>query len=156
MTKQNLGIMKTIIELLEVSSKRFANNPYLFEKKGDRYKSITYKETREEAYKVAAGLLSLGILKGERVALISESRTDWVTSELGILHARAVSVPLSIMLKKGNDLKFRLGTSGVVVRNLDLKICDEKGKVMPDGEKGEIVIRGENVMAGYYKNEKAT
>jgi long-chain acyl-CoA synthetase len=100
--------MNTIIELLEDSSKRFANNPFLFEKKTDKYESITFKETRDEAYKVAAGLLSLGILKGDKVALISESRTDWVTSELGILHAGAVSVPLSIMLKEGIDLKFRL------------------------------------------------
>jgi long-chain acyl-CoA synthetase len=100
--------MKTIIELLEESSKRFANNPYLFEKKADRYEAITYKETKEEAYKVAAGLLSIGVVKGDRVALISESRTDWVISELGILHTGAVSVPLSIMLKEGIDLKFRL------------------------------------------------
>ena len=103
--------MKTIIELLEDSSTRYANNPYLFEKKADRYKAITYKETKEEAYRVAAGLLSLGIVKGDRVALISESRTDWVTSELGILHTGAVSVPLSILLKEGIDLKFRLDHS---------------------------------------------
>lgn len=101
-------MMKTIIQLLEESSTKYANNPYLFEKKADRYVAITYKETKEEAYKVAAGLLSLGIEKGDRVALISESRTDWVTSELGILHSGAVSVPLSIMLKEGIDLKFRL------------------------------------------------
>jgi long-chain acyl-CoA synthetase len=103
--------MKTIIQLLEDSSAKHANNPYLFEKKADRYEAITYKETKEEAYRIAAGLLSLGIVKGDRVALISESRTDWVTSELGILHAGAVSVPLSIMLKEGIDLKFRLDHS---------------------------------------------
>ena len=103
--------MKTIIQLLEDSSAKYANNPYLFEKKADRYEAITYKETKEEAYRIAAGLLSLGVVKGDRVALISESRTDWVTSELGILHAGAVSVPLSIMLKEGIDLKFRLDHS---------------------------------------------
>ena len=103
--------MKTIIELLENSSKRYPNNPYLFEKKADRYEALTYKETKEEAYRVAAGLISLGIMKGDRVALISESRTDWVTSELGILHIGAVSVPLSILLKEGAELKFRLDHS---------------------------------------------
>ena len=103
--------MKTIIQLLEESSAKYADNPYLFEKKADRYEAITYKETKEEAYRIAAGLISLGIAKGDRVALISESRTDWVTSELGILHAGAVSVPLSIMLKEGIDLKFRLDHS---------------------------------------------
>jgi len=104
--------MKTIIDLLENSAGKFANNPYLLEKKTDRYESLSYKETKELAYKTAAGLLALGIEKGDRVALLSESRTDWVLSELGILHAGAICVPLSILLKEGADLKFRLDHSG--------------------------------------------
>jgi Long-chain acyl-CoA synthetases (AMP-forming) len=100
--------MKTIIELLENSSQKYADNPYILEKKTDRYEAITFRETKEKVYKVAAGLLSLGIRKGDRVALISESRTDWVISELGVLHAGAICVPLSILLKEGADLKFRL------------------------------------------------
>jgi long-chain acyl-CoA synthetase len=100
--------MKTIVELLENSSQKYANNPYLLEKKTDKYEATTYRETKEQAYKVAAGLMAMGIKKGDRIALLSESRTDWVISELGILHIGAVSVPLSIMLKEGIDLKFRL------------------------------------------------
>jgi len=100
--------MKTIIELLENSSQKFADNPYIFEKKTDRYEALTYRETKEQVYKTAAGLLALGVSKGDRVALISESRTDWVISELGVLHCGAICVPLSIMLKEGADLKFRL------------------------------------------------
>jgi len=100
--------MKTIVELLENSALKYGNNPYLLEKKTDRYEAITYRETKEEAYKVAAGFISLGIRKGDRIALLSEPRTDWVISELGILHPGGVSVPLSIALKEGADLKFRL------------------------------------------------
>jgi long-chain acyl-CoA synthetase len=56
-----------------------------------------------------------------------------------------------------NGLKnHKLGSSGYLVKNLELKICDANGKELPNFEKGEIVIKGENVMAGYYKNEKAT
>jgi len=103
--------MKTIVELLENSAQKYANNPYLLEKKTDRYEAVTYKETKEQAYKVAAGLLSLGINKGDRIALLSEARTDWVISELGVLHTGAISVPLSNALKEGADLKFRLDHS---------------------------------------------
>jgi len=39
---------------------------------------------------------------------------------------------------------------------MEIKICDNEGNSLPYGEKGEIVIRGENVMAGYWKNPKAT
>jgi long-chain acyl-CoA synthetase len=103
--------MKTIVELLENSAQKYGNNPYLLEKKTDRYEAITFKETKEQVYIVAAGLLALGIKKGDRIALLSESRTDWVISELGILHAGAINVPLSILLKEGADLKFRLDHS---------------------------------------------
>jgi len=115
--------MKTIIELLETSANKYANNPYLLEKKTDRYEAITYKETKEQAYKVAAGFLSLGINKGDRIAILSEARTDWVISELGILHTGAISVPLSNALKEGADLKFRLDHSEskwVIVSGLHL------------------------------------
>ena len=100
--------MKTIIDLLENSAQKYSNNPYLLEKRTDKYESISFKETKEETYKVAAGLLALGIKKGDRIALLSEARTDWVISELGVLHTGAISVPLSITLKEGADLKFRL------------------------------------------------
>jgi long-chain acyl-CoA synthetase len=103
--------MKTIIQLLESSSDKYPDNPYLLEKKTDKYEALTYKETKEEVYKVAAGLLALGVKKGDRLALISESRADWVISELGILHTGAINVPLSILLKEGADLKFRLDHS---------------------------------------------
>jgi long-chain acyl-CoA synthetase len=52
--------------------------------------------------------------------------------------------------------KHKLGSSGTLVNNMDLKICDDDGNELPPGEKGEIVIRGGNVMHGYWKNEKAT
>ena len=42
--------MKTIIDLLENSAAKFGNNPYLLEKKTDRYESITYRETKELSY----------------------------------------------------------------------------------------------------------
>ncbi len=50
----------------------------------------------------------------------------------------------------------RFGSSGRTVQPMDIKICDEYGATLPDGQTGEIVIRGENVMAGYWKNPEAT
>lgn len=52
--------------------------------------------------------------------------------------------------------KHKFGSSGVLVKPLDLVIKDHEGRELPQGEQGEIVIRGENVMKGYWKNDAAT
>ncbi len=50
----------------------------------------------------------------------------------------------------------RFGSSGKVLKGIDLKIKDADGNDLPVGEKGEIVIYGENVMAGYWKNPESS
>lgn len=52
--------------------------------------------------------------------------------------------------------KHKLGSSGILVSPMELKIIDSQGKEMETGISGEIIIRGENVMAGYWKNDVAT
>ncbi|MEA4839460.1 MAG: AMP-binding protein [Bacteroidales bacterium] len=52
--------------------------------------------------------------------------------------------------------KHKLGSSGFLVKNLEMTIRDEKGNILPIGQKGEMVIKGENVMAGYWKNPEST
>lgn len=60
------------------------------------------------------------------------------------------------IISSNAPMKHKLGSSGFLVKPLDLKILDDKGNNLPIGEKGEIVVRGENVMKGYWKNDKAT
>ena len=50
----------------------------------------------------------------------------------------------------------RFGSAGRILIPLDVRIFDEEGRELPHGQKGEIVVRGENVMAGYWKTPGAT
>ena len=50
----------------------------------------------------------------------------------------------------------KFGSSGKLVKYLELKIKDSDGNDLPIGEKGEIVIKGDNVMLGYWNNPTAT
>jgi long-chain acyl-CoA synthetase len=102
---------KTLVNLLESSAKKFGKNPLMWEKVGDKFVSSSYEEIRVFVHKFACGLLSLGIEKGDRIALISEGRNAWVISELGILYTGAIDVPMSVKLEV-SDLKFRLIHSG--------------------------------------------
>ena len=52
--------------------------------------------------------------------------------------------------------RYRFGSSGILVKPIDLKVCDEEGQELPQGQKGELWIKGGNVMAGYWRNEKST
>lgn len=51
---------------------------------------------------------------------------------------------------------YRFGSSGKLVKPIEITICDADGKGLPVGEMGEIVVKGENVMAGYWKNPEST
>lgn len=99
---------KTIIDLFEASVKRYPNNTFLLEKTGKQFEPTTYKQVKEQVYRLGAGLQALGVNKGDNMALLSEGRNMWVIGELSMFYAGAVNVPLSIKLEERNDLMFRL------------------------------------------------
>lgn len=98
----------TIIDLLNESVEKYAQNPFLWEKTTSEFTPTTYLETKQQSHILAAGLMRLGVMPGDKVALLSEGRNAWIIGELGILHTGAVNVPLSIKLEESNDLIFRL------------------------------------------------
>ena len=103
--------MKTIIELFETAVANYPDNIYLWEKTSGKYEGTSYKETREKVLNLTAGLIQLGLKKGDRAGLIADGRNDWIISELGILYSGGINVPLSIRLQN-NELSFRLKHSG--------------------------------------------
>ena len=99
---------KTIIDLFEDSVVKYGAKTFLLEKKHRAFEPTTYAETREQALETGAGLAAAGIRPGDKVAILSEGCNAWITSELGVFYAGAVSVPLSVKLEESNDLLFRM------------------------------------------------
>ena len=129
---------RTIPQLFETSVEKYGTNILLWEKRGEKYQGTTYRETRDMVHEFAAGLLGIGIQKGDRVALIAEGRNDWVVSELGILYAGAINVPLSVKLNEQSELKFRLAHSGcrmAIVSATQAPKVQQLKKDLPDLEK---------------------
>ena len=114
----------TIIDFVEKYTREYASHVFLREKPADHWTETTFEQTRLEAYRVAAGLMSLGINKGGKISLLSEGRNLWVIGELGILYAGAVNVPLSIKLEEGSDLVFR-------IRHSDSRFVMVSGSQLP-------------------------
>ena len=109
---------------MEKYTREYASHVFLREKPADHWTETTFEQTRLEAYRVAAGLMSLGISKGDKISLLSEGRNLWVIGELGILYAGAVNVPLSIKLEEGSDLVFR-------IRHSDSRFVMVSGSQLP-------------------------
>ncbi|MCL4481435.1 MAG: AMP-binding protein [Bacteroidetes bacterium] len=103
--------MRTLIELFETSVQSFPDNTLLWEKLTDKYEPSTYREVQQSVYQFGAGLMALGLKKGERAGLLSEGRNNWLISELSILYCGAINVPLSVKLEP-SELKFRIEHSG--------------------------------------------
>ncbi len=103
---------RTLPEMFERCVEQFAANVMMWEKQGTAYGGTTYRGMQTSIHRCAAGLWSLGIRKGDRIALLSEGRNDWITAELGMLYVGAIDVPLSIKIEELSDLKFRMAHSG--------------------------------------------
>ena len=102
----------TLPALFEASVERFADNVLVKEKRDGAWQDTTYRELRALIHRCAAGLLDLGLARGDRVALISEGRLEWPLAELGILYAGGINVPLSVKIEELGELRFRLAHAG--------------------------------------------
>ena len=101
----------TIIDFVEKYTAKYGEATFLRQKVDGVWTETSFNQTREQAHLLAAGFMALGLKKGEKVALISEGRNDWIFTELGILYAGAVNVPLSFKLESDMDLTFRINHS---------------------------------------------
>jgi len=54
------------------------------------------------------------------------------------------------------SMPIKKGSTGIPIPGVEVRIFDVKDRELPAGEQGEIVVRGPNVMLGYYKNPEET
>jgi long-chain acyl-CoA synthetase len=130
--------MKSLVQFFEENVNKYSENPYIWEKRDGAYRSTSYKEMRQQVYQFAAGLMNLGVKKGDRIALLSEGRAWWVVAEMGMFYLAAIDVPLSIQLNEPADLTFRIRHSGarmIVVSGGQARKIDAIKSELPDLER---------------------
>ena len=84
----------TLVEVYERAVRLHPKADTLNYKSRGAWQSISADEMLTRARRIALGLYSLGVRKGDRVALLSESRVEWVLADQGCIFAGAVSVPV--------------------------------------------------------------
>jgi long-chain acyl-CoA synthetase len=72
---------------------RKGDSPFLWVKQDGVWAPLGWAETARRVRLLARGLRSLGIARGDRVAIIADNRPEWVIADLAIMSAGAVTVP---------------------------------------------------------------
>lgn len=76
------------------SANRYSSKAALKEKVNGSYRAVTYQEMKERVEQLAAYFIATGFAAGERVALLAENRSEWPISDLGLISAGLVNVPI--------------------------------------------------------------
>ena len=100
----------TIIELLVTINRRYSDAPALQTKDKDTFKSISYIELGRRTSDTAYNLKVLGVERGDRVAILSESRPEWGIAFFGIVSCAGITVPMDIKLSDA-EIEFILNDS---------------------------------------------
>lgn len=84
---------------------------FLWERCDGAWKPVSGAQARSDAAALSNALKSLGVVKGDRIALISENRPEWLIADIGIMAAGAISVPAYVTNQVSDHLHI-LGDSG--------------------------------------------
>ena len=90
---QNYDSWKTLPDMFFSKADELGNKPLFWGKSNDKWKSITWSDSRSDVEALARGLKSIGVNPGDRVVLISENRPEWPIADLAIMSAGAYTVP---------------------------------------------------------------
>jgi long-chain acyl-CoA synthetase len=82
---------------------RLGDRPFLWAKRGGRYRSTSWAVAARDVRRLAGGLKALGIEPGERVGLVAENRPEWVLADLAIMSAGAITVPAYVTNRVEDD-----------------------------------------------------
>src|SRR3990170_2323454 len=123
----------TIPEMLADSAARYGSKVAYQQKLGRRWERLSFEETWRQAKDFGAGLIALGLQKGDRVAIICENSLAWVVGYYGVSLAGGVGVPLYVELKRGeiDELAKRSGARFVIAST---RVLDRLGGHLPGVE----------------------
>ena len=100
-----------LVTMFFTRAKAKGDRPFLWAKEGGRWQSISWSEAARQVAALAASLKSLGLVRGDRIMLVSENRPEWLIADLGIMAAGCVTVP-TYTTNTTRDHQHILGNSG--------------------------------------------
>ncbi|MEW5819783.1 MAG: AMP-binding protein [Cyanobacteriota bacterium] len=107
---ENKVYQNKVLSVMEEKTDTNATNKALSIKENDQWKDLSYSELSQNARNFADYLIESGIRKGERIAILSESRPEWGIAFFAAIRSGATIVPLDVKLT-GTELNSILSDS---------------------------------------------
>src|SRR3954465_3655474 len=85
---------RTIADLMALAVRKHGDRVAVRHKRDGAWQSLTYAQVGEIVREIALGLMELGIQRGERVAILCNTRAEWTYCDFAISSAGAVVVPI--------------------------------------------------------------
>ncbi len=104
-------VCKSLPAMFFANTAEIGDRGFLWERCDGAWKPVSGAQARSEAAALSNALKSLGVVKGDRIALISENRPEWLIADIGIMAAGAISVPAYVTNQVSDHLHI-LGDSG--------------------------------------------
>ncbi len=102
---------RSLVEVFETAAARLKDKAATRQKREGVWVDMSWAELARRARDISDGLASLGVEKGDRVAILGESTTEWILADLGVMGAAAVSVPI-YQSNLPHEIQFILANAG--------------------------------------------
>ena len=90
----NFDNYNNIVSMFFEKSNMMKDKPYLWKKNNNIFESLSWEDVKLSVKSVATSLVDLGVLKGDRVVILSENRPEWQIADLAIMSIGAITVPV--------------------------------------------------------------
>jgi fatty-acyl-CoA synthase len=102
--------------------------------------------------------LRTGVMAGAPcpVEVMKRVIADMHMTEVTIAYGMTETSPVSFQSRSDDSIERRVSTVGRIHPHLEVKIIDIDGRVVPRGERGELLTRGYSVMTGYWDDAEKT
>ncbi|MFL5270752.1 MAG: AMP-dependent synthetase/ligase [Anaeromyxobacteraceae bacterium] len=114
---------RSLVDVFEAAAARWSSRTATKQKRDGRWGDTSWTEIARRARDVADGLAALGLAKGDRVAIIGETTTEWIIADVGVMGAAGISVPI-YQSNRAPDVAYILENSGA-----RFVCCDSEAQV---------------------------
>ncbi|MFI5150729.1 MAG: AMP-dependent synthetase/ligase, partial [Bacteroidia bacterium] len=121
-----------LFDLLPHCAEHFPKDDALAGKENGKWVKYSTADFIDYANNLSFGLLAMGLQKGERIGIISNNRPEWNMTDLGVLQAGGVDVPIYPTISD-HDLKFIIQDAQMSYMFVSNKIHYDRVKACTEG-----------------------